>query len=116
MRNIVLCLTYLGTAYHGWQVQKNLKSRWHGTLEAAAEAVVGHPGSYDRLRPHGRGGARPGVRGQFPHRFDHPLPTGCPMRLNTHLPPDVVVSAVPGRCHERLQRHWLLRRGKRIPT
>lgn len=24
MRNIALVLTYLGTAYHGWQVQKNL--------------------------------------------------------------------------------------------
>ena len=23
MRNIALFLTYLGTAYHGWQVQKN---------------------------------------------------------------------------------------------
>ncbi|MFR0734407.1 MAG: hypothetical protein ACLSHU_09685 [Oscillospiraceae bacterium] len=41
MRNIVLCLTYLGTAYHGWQVQKNLVTV-AGTLEAAAEAVVGH--------------------------------------------------------------------------
>ena len=24
MRNICIFLTYLGTAYHGWQVQKNL--------------------------------------------------------------------------------------------
>lgn len=24
MRNIALFLTYLGTHYHGWQVQKNL--------------------------------------------------------------------------------------------
>ena len=24
MRNIALFLTYLGTRYHGWQVQKNL--------------------------------------------------------------------------------------------
>ena len=24
MRNIVLYLSYLGTSYHGWQMQKNL--------------------------------------------------------------------------------------------
>ena len=79
MRNIVLCLTYLGTAYHGWQVQKNLVTV-AGTLEAAAGSGGGAPGSYDRLRPHGCGGSRPGVCGQFPHRFHHPLrpPALCP--------------------------------------
>ena len=42
MRNIALFLTYLGTAYHGWQVQKNLPTVAE-TMEKAAAAVVGHP-------------------------------------------------------------------------
>ena len=40
MRNIALVLTYLGTAYHGWQVQKNLPTVAE-TMEKAAAAVVG---------------------------------------------------------------------------
>ena len=35
MRNIALILTYLGTDYHGWQVQKNLPTVAE-TLEKAA--------------------------------------------------------------------------------
>ena len=42
MRNIGLILTYLGTAYHGWQVQKNLPTVAE-TLEKAAAMIVGHP-------------------------------------------------------------------------
>ena len=42
MRNIALFLTYVGTAYHGWQVQKN-EVTVAETLEQAAAAVVGHP-------------------------------------------------------------------------
>ena len=42
MRNIALFLTYLGTAYHGWQVQKNLPTVAE-TMEKAAAMVVGHP-------------------------------------------------------------------------
>ena len=42
MRNIALKLTYLGTAYHGWQVQKNLPTVGE-TLEKAAAMVVDHP-------------------------------------------------------------------------
>lgn len=41
MRNIALFLTYLGTRYHGWQVQKNLPTVAE-TLEKAAAQVVGH--------------------------------------------------------------------------
>ena len=40
MRNIGLILTYLGTAYHGWQVQKNLPTVAE-TLEKAAAMIVG---------------------------------------------------------------------------
>ena len=42
MRNIALTLQYLGTAYHGWQVQKTVTTVGQ-TLEEAAAAVVGHP-------------------------------------------------------------------------
>ena len=42
MRNICLFLTYLGTAYHGWQVQKNLPTVAE-TVEKAAQMIVGHP-------------------------------------------------------------------------
>ena len=41
MRNIALFLTYEGTAYHGWQMQKNL-STVQQTLEKAIGMVVGH--------------------------------------------------------------------------
>ena len=40
MRNIAIYLTYLGTAYHGWQVQKELTTV-AGTLEAAAGKLLG---------------------------------------------------------------------------
>ena len=41
MRNIALFLTYEGTAYHGWQMQKNLPTVQQ-TLEKAIAMVVGH--------------------------------------------------------------------------
>ena len=42
MRNIALRLMYVGTAYHGWQVQKNAVTVAE-TLEKALATVVGHP-------------------------------------------------------------------------
>ena len=50
MRNLALFLKYDGTAYHGWQVQKNACSVAQ-TLEEAAADVVGH-----RRRGRGRQG------------------------------------------------------------
>ena len=41
MRNIVLYLSYLGTGYHGWQMQKNLPTVQE-TMEKAIAMVVGH--------------------------------------------------------------------------
>ena len=41
-KNIALRLSYTGTAYHGWQVQKNAASVAE-TLEKALASVVGHP-------------------------------------------------------------------------
>ncbi len=40
MRNICLFLTYLGTFYHGWQMQKDL-STVQQTLEEAIAMVTG---------------------------------------------------------------------------
>ena len=42
MRNIALKLMYNGTAYHGWQVQKNAVTVC-GTLEKAIAAICGGP-------------------------------------------------------------------------
>ena len=41
MRNIALTLSYLGTDYHGWQMQKNLATVQE-TMEKAIAMVVGH--------------------------------------------------------------------------
>ena len=42
MRNIALFLSYLGTDYHGWQMQKNLATVQE-TMEKAIEMIVHHP-------------------------------------------------------------------------
>ena len=42
MRNIALKLMYNGTAYHGWQVQKNAVTVC-GTLEKAIADICGGP-------------------------------------------------------------------------
>lgn len=42
MKNIALKLMYNGTAYHGWQVQKNAVTVC-GTLEAALREICGGP-------------------------------------------------------------------------
>ena len=42
MRNIALILTYEGTDYHGWQMQKNLATVQQ-TLEKAISMIVKHP-------------------------------------------------------------------------
>lgn len=40
MRTILLTLRFLGTAYHGWQVQENAKSI-QSTVQDAAEQIIG---------------------------------------------------------------------------
>ena len=42
MRNIALKLMYVGSAYHGWQIQKNAVTV-EEVLEKSLEKVVGHP-------------------------------------------------------------------------
>ncbi len=90
MRNIILVLTYLGTAYHGWQCQKNL-STVQSTLENAIAMVVGH-----KVHVTGAGRTDAGVHAKIycaNFRTESSVPADrLPYALNTHLPPDIVVT------------------------
>ncbi len=90
MRNIALVLTYLGTAYHGWQVQKNLATVAQ-TLEKAAQMIVGH-----EVHMSGCGRTDAGVHARvYLANFRTNATIPCerlPYALNTHLPPDIVVT------------------------
>ena len=90
MKNIALVLKYEGSAYHGWQVQKNAVSV-AATLEKAAAMVVGHS-----VHITGCGRTDAGVHAK---RYVANFHTGSgipverlPYALNTHLPEDIVVS------------------------
>ena len=90
MRNIVLILKYEGSAYHGWQIQKNAVSVAQ-TLERALAMVTGSP-------PHvtGCGRTDAGVHAKryvANFRTESRIPVDrLPYALNTHLPDDIVVS------------------------
>ncbi|MDD3165652.1 MAG: tRNA pseudouridine(38-40) synthase TruA [Oscillospiraceae bacterium] len=90
MRNIALQLMYEGTNYHGWQVQKK-EATVAATLEAAAQQVVGHP-----VKMTGCGRTDAGVHAKVYIANFHTTSTipceRLPYALNTHLPPDIVVS------------------------
>lgn len=90
MRNIALFLTYEGTAYHGWQIQKNLATVQQ-TLQKAIEMVVGHP-----VHVTGCGRTDAGVHARYyvaNLRTTSTIPTErLPYALNTHLPVDIVVN------------------------
>lgn len=89
MRNIALFLKYDGTAYHGWQVQKNAATVGQ-TLEEATAKVVGH-----RVHLTGCGRTDAGVHARVyvaNFRTDSRIPTDrLPYALNTHLPEDILV-------------------------
>ena len=89
MRNIALSLCYEGTAYHGWQVQKNAVTV-AGTLEAAAAKVLGH-----RVHITGCGRTDAGVHAKrYIANFhtDSRIPAErISYALNTHLPQDIAV-------------------------
>ncbi len=89
MRNIALFLKYDGTAYHGWQVQKNARTVAQTMQEAAAQ-VVGHP-----VHLTGCGRTDAGVHARVyvaNFRTDSRIPLDrLPYALNTHLPTDIVV-------------------------
>ena len=90
MKNIALVIKYEGSAYHGWQVQKNAVSV-AATLEKAAAMVVGHP-----VHITGCGRTDAGVHARryvANFRTASAIPVDrLPYALNTHLPEDIVVS------------------------
>jgi len=90
MRNIALFLTYEGTAYHGWQVQKRDVTIGQ-TMEEAAARIVGHP-----VKMTGCGRTDAGVHAKkyvANFRTTSTIPVDrLPYAMNTHLPEDIVVT------------------------
>ncbi|HIY74232.1 tRNA pseudouridine(38-40) synthase TruA [Intestinimonas butyriciproducens] len=88
-RNIALKLMYVGTAYHGWQVQKNAVSVAE-TLEKALATVVCHP-----VKCTGAGRTDAGVHAEvYIANFRTTSRIPCdriPLAVNTRLPDDIVV-------------------------
>ncbi len=89
-RNIALKLSYTGTAYHGWQLQKNASSVAE-TLEDALASVLGHS-----VRVVGAGRTDAGVHARVyvaNFRTTSGIPAErLPLAVNTRLPDDIVVS------------------------
>ena len=89
-RNIALKLSYTGTAYHGWQIQKNAVSVAE-VLEKALAYVVGHP-----VRVTGAGRTDAGVHASVyvaNFRTTSGIPADrLPLAVNTRLPDDISVS------------------------
>ena len=88
-RNIALKLMYVGTAYHGWQVQKNAVTV-EETLEKALATVVCHP-----VKCTGAGRTDAGVHAEtYIANFRTTSRIPCdriPLAVNTRLPDDIVV-------------------------
>ena len=89
MRNIALKLMYVGTAYHGWQIQKNAVTV-EETLEKALASVVGHA-----VKCIGAGRTDAGVHAEnYIANFRTTSTIPCdrlPLAVNTRLPEDIVV-------------------------
>ena len=89
MRNIALQLMYVGTAYHGWQKQKNAETVQE-TLEQAISKVVKHPVKFT-----GAGRTDAGVHARVyiaNFRTTCNIPCGrMPLAFNARLPEDIVV-------------------------
>ena len=90
MRNICLYLSYLGSAYHGWQIQKDLPTVQQ-TLEDAIAMVTGAASHVT-----GCGRTDAGVHAKCyvaNFRTESTIPVDrLPYALNTHLPQDIVVT------------------------
>lgn len=89
MRNIALQLMYVGTAYHGWQIQNNAATVQE-TLEQAVAKVVKHP-----VRFTGAGRTDAGVHARvYIANFRTSCNIPCermPLAFNARLPEDIVV-------------------------
>ena len=90
MRNIALQLMYVGTAYHGWQIQKNAVSV-EETLEKALSRIVEHP---VKCTGAGRTDAGDHARTYIANfRTTSTIPCDrLPLAVNTRLPDDIVVT------------------------
>lgn len=90
MRNIALQLMYVGTAYHGWQIQKNAVTV-EETLEHALGKIVGHP-----VKCTGAGRTDAGVHAlTYVANFHTSSTIPCdrlPLAVNTRLPDDIAVT------------------------
>ena len=90
MRNIALRLSYDGTSYHGWQVQKREVSVAE-TLETALTKICGHP-----VKTVGCGRTDAGVhalRYCANFRTESTIPIGrFPLAVNSRLPADIAVT------------------------
>ncbi|MDD5938215.1 MAG: tRNA pseudouridine(38-40) synthase TruA, partial [Clostridiales bacterium] len=90
MRNIALKLMYVGTAYHGWQIQKNAVTV-EEVLEKALAKIVGHP-----VKCTGVGRTDAGVHARVylaNFRTSSTIPCDrLPLAVNTRLPADIVVT------------------------
>ncbi|MBE7008912.1 MAG: tRNA pseudouridine(38-40) synthase TruA, partial [Ruminococcaceae bacterium] len=89
MRNIALKLMYNGTAYHGWQVQKNAVS----VAETLLRALTMVCGSATRLTGCGRTDAGVHAEHYIANFYtDSRIPIDrLPFAVNTHTPEDIVV-------------------------
>ncbi len=91
MRNIALKLMYNGTAYHGWQVQKNAASVCE-TLQRALEKITG-----EQVHLTGCGRTDAGVHAEryvANFRTESRIPVErLPFAVNTHVPEDIAVEA-----------------------
>lgn len=89
MRNIALRLSYDGSNYHGWQVQKN-EITVAETLETALSRICGH-----KVKVTGCGRTDAGVHAErycANFKTDSRIPTDrIPLAVNTILPDDIVV-------------------------
>ena len=90
MRNIALKLSYNGTAYHGWQVQKTEVTVGE-TLEKALAAITG-----EKIHLTGCGRTDAGVHAETyiaNFRTNARIPVDrIPFAVNTHTPQDIVVT------------------------
>ncbi len=89
LRHLALLLSYDGSAYHGWQMQKDLPTVC-GTLGKAIETIVEHP-----VTLHGCGRTDAGVHARhyvanFSAHTRIPADR-LPFALGAHLPEDIVV-------------------------
>lgn len=89
MKNIALKLMYVGTAYHGWQIQKNALTVQE-VLEGALAKVLKQP-----IRCVGAGRTDAGVHAEtyianFKAECSIPLDR-LPLAVNARLPADIVV-------------------------